>query len=280
VVTLINILNVVCARWTEGNRRPGDHGIRCGGSSAGRSAGRRSTDAFTLIELLVVIAIIAILAAMLLPALSRAKEQAQTVKCKSNLHQMGIALEAYLSDYGKYPPHFGLANARHWNWEDELEPYFGVSWTNRAFNCPAYKGPVVADWTRFYMSSYAYNCDGSSNGVSMLGLADRVTPGISVPVSRVIAPSDMIAFADARMLRGVGALPEWPNYDIFPNDYIRLRSFGGLPFGEIDPIRHGKNYNVLFCDGHVAPIPRLSFITVTNIAVNLNIDHQPHPETW
>ena len=90
----------------------------------------------------------------------------------------------------------------------------------------------------------------------------------------------MIAFADTRMMEGAGALPEWPTYDIFPNDYIRLRTFGTLDVAEIDPIRHGKNYNVLFCDGHVTVIPREYFITVSNIAVNLNNDHQPHPETW
>lgn len=235
--------------------------------------------AFTLIELLVVIAIIAVLAALLVPVLARAKAQAQSTACKNHLHQMGLALQMYVHDNGAYPWYIPPTSPiLPFKWQRALQAYYPLDWTNRDYHCPGYRGfvdPFHDDsFGAYWIGSYAYNLTGASDaGHSPWGLGGAFGDPSRPPPreSQVTAPSELFAIMDARGER-------MANNEFGGWDYAVCIPTGILPLQA--PPQHGKNLNVVSCDGHVSAIKILDLFNPTNTARNWNFDHQPHPEYW
>lgn len=115
---------------------------------------------FTLVELLVVIGIIAVLMAILFPAFRRAREHSARIKCMSNLRQIGLGFQMYLSENkGVYPPHkWDEAGTR--TWLDDILPYVSTKQISRCPNITDVEGDRGVRWTwgfNAHKVGYGYN---------------------------------------------------------------------------------------------------------------------------
>ena len=185
---------------------------------------------FTLIELLVVIAIIAILAALLLPALAKAKQRATTINCVSNLKQWGVIWRLYTDDHeGSFSPGTTSSGWPRGEWVLTLLSYYGKK--PPILICPAAKmrrGPGDQEVQAAAGSIVEYGGPTTaSRQTYVTGLSDGSSAGGLRPLQPRETRQELVAVRES-LLRGLAKTPPDKVADPFRNSTRRLGQRTGL----------------------------------------------------
>lgn len=249
----------ICVNWERANGC--ESGVHGNPLARGQLQGRGS--GFTLIELLVVIAIIAILAAMLLPALFRAKEKAKGIACVSNNKQIGLAFTMYAGENGESLPPLNTGTwpgvTPDW-WFKILDTGKYVTSTttsNNVWRCPVVKaadidpavvayfqspcegyGPLEGNTLTTGIIRYGRNSDGSNLG--------------SLKLTQIRRASQLWLIGDVgypKGLLGVDRMPPAYYTEITTKQPTPAMGWAVAPYKQ-PAARHNSRATFSFCDGH------------------------------
>ena len=234
---------------------------------------------FTLIELLVVIAIIAVLLAILMPAMRKIKEIARETACKSNLKNVGLAVQMYLDDYERTIPHTQSSNQHRWFENDNVtyrrpgsgSTYWGIYYKDyikgqtKIFGCPSFQSATNTQLIYQYsgnekVSDSSYIIKHAAFG---LNHHERARGRNTNTIYRL---SEFIYCLDHAEPRPDGGTSDCLHNNNRPGamNLTAYRQGGGRSYSYrqifrhnirySDPFKTGGRTNVLWLDAHVSPI--------------------------
>jgi len=232
------------------NRQKSRNGQRCPYDIKRWSANQIVMTGFTLIELLVVIAIIAILAALLLPALAKAKEKGTRIACLNNMRQVGLAIQMYEQDWGGKLPDPKTQKTYDFNnpfATDNplklLKSYLGASGNAplRVYMCPGAK-PAAADKALYAPTPFSSSALILSRLVLEKGVSKLRNPSRTVVIQEHYALMGAIWYEPEPS--GTG-WKQWHTWTASSSD-----EWTGPPGREYYNNLHNQGGNLIWSDGH------------------------------